>query len=447
MSLWVRVVAPLRHVIRLASDRLTTRIVGEDKAPESLLNVDEFLTLVEQVAQGGELDATERALINNLLEANETEIVEIMTPRTRTDFLNADMPVSEMIERFRQLRHTRVPVFRVHRDNLVGFIHAEDILQLLSDGVDLDSLSAEAIMHPPVVVPLTKKVDEMFDFFRDNGVRAAACLNEFGGVEGFITIYDVLTFIFGDISGESRGQGLYQERDLNIYELPGEMKLTDVNNLTHFGLEDPRMTTIGGVAFRHLDRLPHVGDRVVIDDIALTVLDMDAHRISQVRVAKVSAEEDLEDMSDAEREEVTREHTTGFSFDESEIEGQRERISASVENVGNGTPKQPGDIGSPIEVQGVLEDGSLSLGDAAIAGDNVDDKPQDKNLASHQAQIQTDDVISRRVDNVSSGSGSGTEPGITSDQDVSTETVVSEAGEYADNKADGTRDPRTGLVS
>jgi CBS domain containing-hemolysin-like protein len=304
MSLWVRLVSPLRNVIRLVSDKLTTRIVGERATAESLLNVDEFLTLVEQVAQGGELDATERALINNLLEANETEIVEIMTPRTRTDFLNAEMPLREMIDKFRKYQHTRVPIFRVHRDNLVGFLHAEDVLQLLSDSVDISDLTPEEIVHPPVVVPLTKKVDEMFDFFRENGVRAAVCLNEFGGVEGFITIYDVLTFIFGDISGESHGQALYHERDLNIYELPGEMKLTDVNNLTHFGLEDPRMTTIGGVAFRHLDRLPRVGDRVVIDDIALTVLDMDAHRISKVRVAKVSAEEDLEEMSETKRAEI-----------------------------------------------------------------------------------------------------------------------------------------------
>ncbi|HCX86565.1 MAG TPA: hypothetical protein DG761_00920 [Gammaproteobacteria bacterium] len=306
MSLWVRLVSPLRNVIRLVSDKLTTRIVGEQTTAESLLNVDEFLTLVEQVAQGGELDATERALINNLLEANETEIVEIMTPRTRTDFLNAEMPLREVIDKFRKYQHTRVPVFRVHRDNLVGFLHAEDVLQLLSDSVDISDLTPEEIVHPPVVVPLTKKVDEMFGFFRENGVRAAVCLNEFGGVEGFITVYDVLTFIFGDISGESHGQALYHERDLNIYELPGEMKLTDVNNLTHFGLEDPRMTTIGGVAFRYLDRLPRVGDRVVIDDIALTVLDMDAHRISKVRVAKASAEEDLEEMSETKRAEIEK---------------------------------------------------------------------------------------------------------------------------------------------
>ncbi len=322
MHLWVRMIAPLRGVIRLVSDRLTTRIVGEEKVAESLLNIDEFLTLVEQVAQEGELDATERALINKLLEANDTEIVEIMTPRTRTEFLNVDLRVPELITRFRQLRHTRVPVFRVHRDNLVGFMHVEHILQLLSDGVDLYSLSSEDILNPPVVVPLTKKVDEMFDFFRDNGVRAAACLNEFGGVEGFITIYDVLTFIFGDISGEPRGQGHYQERDLNIYELPGEMKLADVNNLTHFGLEDPRMTTIGGVAFRYLDRLPKIGDRVVVDDVALTVLDMDAHRIAQIRVAKVSAEEDFEDLSEEEQLELTQE----FDATERRSGGESEQV-------------------------------------------------------------------------------------------------------------------------
>jgi CBS domain containing-hemolysin-like protein len=314
MSLWVRIIAPLRSLIRLVSDRLTTRIVGEEKAAESLLNIDEFLTLVEQVAEKGELDATERALINKLLEANDTEIVEIMTPRTRTEFLNVDLAAPDLISRFRQLRHTRVPVFTVHRDNLVGFMHAEHILQLLGDGVDLNSLSNEDILNPPVVVPLTKKVDEMFDFFRDNGVRAAACLNEFGGVEGFITINDVLTFIFGDISGESRGQGLYQERDLNIYELPGEMKLTDVNNLTHFGLEDPRMTTIGGVAFRYLDRLPKIGDRVVVDDVALTVLEMESHRIARIRVAKVSAEEDFEEFSKEEQQELTPETEVEESY-------------------------------------------------------------------------------------------------------------------------------------
>ena len=88
------------------------------------------------------------------------------------------------------------------------------------------------------------------------------------------------------------------------------MKLTDVNNLTHFGLEDPRMTTIGGVAFRYLDRLPQIGDRVEVDDVALTVLEMEAHRISRVRIAKVAAEEDFEELTDEEQQRLTRDSDT-----------------------------------------------------------------------------------------------------------------------------------------
>jgi hypothetical protein len=97
---------------------------------------------------------------------------------------------------------------------------------------------------------------------------------------------DVLTFIFGQISGDVEGQELYEERDENSYEVDGDMKLTDFNNLSNFGIEDPRMTTIGGVAFRHLDRLPQVGDSISIEDITITVLEMDVHRIARVRVSR-----------------------------------------------------------------------------------------------------------------------------------------------------------------
>ncbi len=292
MSWWVRVVSPLRWVIRGVADRITTWIVGERKDAENILQVDEFRTLVEEVAKEGKLNATERALIHNLLEAGETEVVEIMTPRTRTAFLQAEMSVAEMVEKFRLYRHPRVPVFRSTRDNLVGFVHAEDIMRLVLDKVDLDKLQPDDIMHRPVVVPLTKPVDEMFDFFQANNARAAAVLNEFGGVEGFVTMKDVLTFIFGEISGEVSGAEHYQERDENYYEVPGDMKLTDFNNLTNFGIEDPRMTTIGGVAFRHLDRLPRMGDQVTVEGIVIKVLEMDVHRIARVRVARGAALEE-----------------------------------------------------------------------------------------------------------------------------------------------------------
>lgn len=286
LNLWVRLVSPLRFLIRVVADRVTTWIVGSERDLDNILQKEEFRTVLEEVAEEGHLDATERVLIDNLLEAAETEIVEIMTPRTRIDFLNVDTPVPELVEAFRKFGHPRVPVYEGHRDNLVGFIHAEDVLTLTLEGVDLKLLVVSDLMHPPVVVPPTKLVQEMFEFFQKNRVRAAVVLNEFGGVDGFITMRDVINFVFGEISEGIRGQDLYRELDQDTYEVPGDMKLTDFNDLTNLGLSDPRMTTIGGVVFRYLDRLPKVGDLVEVEGLQATVLEMDGHRLARVRIAK-----------------------------------------------------------------------------------------------------------------------------------------------------------------
>ena len=294
LAFWSRLITPLRRVVRVAAGRITTWIVGGEQAPENILRVDEFRAVLEDVAEEGVLDATERVLIDNLLEAGETEIVEIMTPRTRIEFLDVDTPLPEMFEHFKTFQHPRVPVCRGRTDNFVGFLHAEDVLKLTIDGADLNALTPNDVMHAPVVVPPTKNVDEMFDFFQANNARAAIVLNEFGGVEGLITMRDIIRFIFGEISENVSSQAYYEEHDKNIYEVPGDMKLTDFNDLTNFGIEDPRMTTIGGVVFRHLDRLPRVNDSVVVDGCVATVLEMQGHRVASVRIAKTPDSAELQ---------------------------------------------------------------------------------------------------------------------------------------------------------
>ena len=292
LNLWVRFVSPLRWLVRWVSERVTNWIVGQEKAPENLLQLDEFRSIVDEVTSEGELDATESFLIHHLLDAGVTEIVEIMTPRTRVSFIDGDLGVSEMVNRFREIRHSRVPVYRGHPDNIVGMLHLENVLPLVMDHADHSVVTPADIISPPIVVPPTKKVDEMFDYFKTNNTRVAIVLNEFGGVEGVVTMRDVLTFIFGHLSGEVRGQTLYEERDEDIYEVPGDMRLVDFNNLTNFDIRDPRMTSIGGVAFRHLDRLPCEGDEVVVEGIRITVLEVQEQRIARLRVARDGGEEE-----------------------------------------------------------------------------------------------------------------------------------------------------------
>lgn len=286
LSLWVEVVGPLRWLIRQVSDRLTSWVVGPELAPENLLQADELRSLVEDVVETGELNATGRALINNSLSAGATEVVKIMTPRSRTAFLDADAGVEEVLRQFTALRHLRVPVYRGHRDNLLGFLHVEDVIAWRHDRPGETPPELELLLRPPVVVPLTKRVDEMFAFFQRNHARAAAVLNEFGGVAGFVTISDVLRTIFGSLLAPAPAEPDFTRVGPDVFEAAGDTKLGAFHRLTGLGLDDPRMTTLAGVAFRHLDRLPRVGDSVVVDGLCLEVLEMDAHRIAKLRVSR-----------------------------------------------------------------------------------------------------------------------------------------------------------------
>jgi CBS domain containing-hemolysin-like protein len=318
MSVWVRLVTPVRWLIRSVSDWVTTRIVGPRRDPENILQVDEFRSIVEDFAEEGSLTGTAHALINNLLAAGATEIVRIMTPRSRTAFLDADQPLAELVDAFKRLRHARVPIYRGDRDHLIGFLHVEDVLRLQFERGDLEGLTIEDLVHPPVVVPLTKRVDEMFDFFQKHHAHAAAVLNEFGGVAGFITMDDVLRMIFGELAGGAAVESAIDKVAPDVYDVPGDLKLSDLQRITGLSISDPRMTTIGGVAFRHIDRLPRVGDEVTVDGTSVVVLEMDAHRISRVRVARGSddgSEEAAAKEGSAASEEARTSRETAESSD------------------------------------------------------------------------------------------------------------------------------------
>ncbi len=284
---WILFITPLREVVRLVSDRITTYVVGDEVGRENILQPDELRTLLEEGEETGIIDATERVLIDNLLEASETDISRIMTPSPRIMFLDAGLPVPELIEQFRKMRHPRVPVYQGNWDNVIGFVHSETILKLTRGG-DIEQITLDMIIKPAHFMPPTKKVDEMFDYFQEHNTRAAIILGEYGEVLGIVTIKDVLTFIFGEISGRMEGQEYYKEQDENSYTVPGDMRLADFYNLTNFDIEDPVMSTIGGVAFRLFDRMPAVGDKVLYEGYEFTAKELSGLRISMVRVCKLS---------------------------------------------------------------------------------------------------------------------------------------------------------------
>ncbi|MCW9079004.1 MAG: CNNM domain-containing protein [Gammaproteobacteria bacterium] len=304
---WMVLITPLRQAVRLVADRITTLVVGDAVDRENILKPDELRTLLEEGEETGIIDATERVLIDNLLEASETDISRIMTPGPRILFLDAALPVDQLIEQFRSYRHPRVPVYKGHWDNVIGFIHSEDILKLMRGGADLSSVTLDTILKPAHYVPPTKKVDEMFDYFQAHNTRVAIILGEYGEVSGIVTMKDVLTFIFGEISGKMAGQEYYLEDDENSYVVPGDMRLADFNNLTNFDIADAVMATIGGVAFRLFDRLPEPGDSISHEGYRFVVKQRSGLRISQLLVQKRTPSDQAdegEERADDSAEEV-----------------------------------------------------------------------------------------------------------------------------------------------
>lgn len=290
INIWMRLITPLRWLIRLLADKVTTWIVGKERDADHILRMSEFRSLVAEIEEEGMVNATERVLIYNLLNAGETEIIHIMTPRTLIQFAEQDMKISEVIDLLIRYRRLRIPVYNKNRDNITGFIHAEDVMDMIMDGNDTEELTCRDILRNPLHIPLTKSVDEMLDFFHIHKERAAMVLDEFGGIAGLVTMEDVLNFIFSEIAGEYLDRASYEKENEQVFKVSGSMKLSDFEALTNFGIEDPRMTTIGGVAFRHLGRVPNEGDIIEIEDIKITILEMTENRINKLRVEKIETE-------------------------------------------------------------------------------------------------------------------------------------------------------------
>ncbi|NCA69498.1 MAG: HlyC/CorC family transporter [Sphingobacteriia bacterium] len=283
---WIWLITPLRESVRLVADRVTTLIVGESVKGDNLLQRDELRTLLEEGEETGAIEATERVLIDNLLEASNTEISHIMTPGPRIRFLDAGLPMRELIEQFRRHRHPRIPVYSGHWDNVIGFLYSEDVLRLMRGGADLDRVQIQDLLRPVHFVPPTIKVNEMFDFFQTHNTRAVIVLGEFGEVMGIVTIKDVLRFIFGEITSPM-GSVQDHERDGVGFIVPGDMRLLDFYNLTNIDITDPVMTTVGGVVFRLFGRLPTAGEQVIHDSHTYMVLQVERMRIARLRVTPV----------------------------------------------------------------------------------------------------------------------------------------------------------------
>ena len=270
-----------RRVVRLLGVKGTTSELDRIHSPE------EIRMLVEQSQKRGSLDADDARLLQGVFEFSEKAARDVMTPRTQIVALPVQLTFEEAADQVSLAGRSRYPVYRESLDDIVGTVHAKDILAGVRSGT---GETLETILRPAVFVPGTREVEDVLADMRRQKIHLAIVLDEFGGTAGLVTMEDLLEEIVGQIYDEyDRPEpGPAPAGAEGAPVLPGSTPIDEVNQTYGLDLDDADYNTLGGLLFGALGRLPRVGDRVSVRGAVFEIVSMDGRRVGAARLLQRS---------------------------------------------------------------------------------------------------------------------------------------------------------------
>jgi len=285
MNLWMRLITPLRWVVRLVADRVTTWIVGEARDPDHLLRMSEFRSLVAEIEEEGLLSATDRVLVYNLLDAGSTEIIHVMTPRTEVQFVSADSPLSLVAEELSEHKWLRLPVYEKTRDNVIGVV---SLTPWKIAQPDLSG-SLDDLIDPPYYAAPRQTLGQLLPVLKRRKDQTAIIVDEFGSAIGMVTLEDILEVVIGEVKlgyhyekHPYRRKRTFEIVEDGVYLLDARLPISEVNDVIGLNLPAGDFRTVGGMLLARLRHVPKEGEYVVDAGYSFTVTE--ATEKSAVRV-------------------------------------------------------------------------------------------------------------------------------------------------------------------
>ena len=255
---------------------------------------DHLEQVILDARKDGELEIEEGNMLLSILKLSETQVQDIMTPRTDIDCVSAGTSILDAAQSILKSGHSRLPIYQETRDNITGIVYAKDLLpQLITDCSNAAKQTVESIMREPYFTPETKLSAELLQEFRSRKNHIAIVVDEYGGTSGLITIEDLLEVIVGEIEDEHDAPREEDILKINENELIiiGRTYLEDLNA---FGidLKSDEMDTIGGFLSLHAGHVPLKDETFHFDGWDFVILDADAKHIRKVSAKRsTSADE------------------------------------------------------------------------------------------------------------------------------------------------------------
>lgn len=281
--------AVLAHVVDVALHRLAGRNlpVADEESFE-----EDIRTIVSAGHREGLLEEDAREMIEGVIELGDADVSQIMTPRTDMLSIPAALSWEQMLDHVINAGHTRIPVYGRNRDDILGILHAKDLLTELAREPSQRSDPWTKLLRQPVFVPETKPIDALLQELQQSRNHMVVVLDEYGGVSGLVTMEDVLEEIVGEIVDEYDPALVDGVRELGpgVCEAMGRVHIDEINERLGLGLpEDADYDTIGGFVFNEMGHVPTTGEDLVWQNVRITVLDATRRRIERVRIEVLDA--------------------------------------------------------------------------------------------------------------------------------------------------------------
>ena len=283
---WV-MTAPIALLNGTANRLLRLIRVDPPGEHERLHSPDEIRMLVEQGEEGGSIQEPSARMLEGVFEFSEKTAQEVMTPRTQMVGLAADLSIENAADQVAQERRSRYPVYTDTVDEIIGVVHAKDILSAIRSS---PRETVRSIMRPSLFVPGTREVEDVLADMKRLKMHLAIVLDEYGGTAGLVTMEDLLEEIVGPIYDEYDPQDRVTPTE-GAPLVDGALPITEFNAEYDTTIDDSDYTTLGGYVFGLLGRLPRVGDRVAVGNHTFEVAEMDGRRVKALRVLAVMPEE------------------------------------------------------------------------------------------------------------------------------------------------------------
>lgn len=280
------IAAPFVKMITASSNALVKPFGGRASFSQPVLTEEEIKMLVEAGEEEGVLEEEEKEMIHSIFEFTDTVVRKVMTPRTDMKTVEVNASVDELLDVIIKAGHSRVPVYEETIDNIVGIVHAKDLLRALHENGK--KVTIRDLMRPPYIVPENKKVDELLAEFKKSKIQMAIVVDEYGGTAGIVTIEDILEEIVGDIMDEYDVEepAVTQIVDENTSIVDARTPISEINEQLGLQLPEEEFDTIGGFVFGLFGTQPQEGQKVEYNSLDFVVEKTDGRRIQKVRIIK-----------------------------------------------------------------------------------------------------------------------------------------------------------------